>query len=694
MSTEKFFIERFLKDYNNQQEKVYEYFGFSKIRQLIKGIAISLRAKKLLFELYENLESCNNHIYLILDKIPKACNRIDLTYFEGSGFYSKVNSYWLYHKGGGSIEALCLQHKLFSDLALQYPAYGAEYPGHYGSFTESSLLGIKALKDCIDEFTTSLTILAYCIDKNSLLLSYKDILGKYTIPLSIVILKELGSILNKNLHLKPNSICKKYKNSSPYFLPAKIVMVVPNKIRGTDNWEIEGKWVETNNVFFRTINSFKCNKHQFSYSPYFKISNTRNRVSAILKMYNAGFIFSPSATHLQNFYVVTPKNSDGFIAADFADFLPIKKFTNSEMLCMIANSINGWRIAESLGPSYCINYDIPCYDQLMYHCSVFFSGLIKNYYRKDICILYQLLPFSTAVAIAKAFLFKSSSNEAINIASKILKEIDFKYRNIKYYHDNRVSRIKNSIKRLYNGLLEQRPKNLINLLHEHIIFGNNRIVSILVTQYSQITILNQNKYDKNQVLLLFNYIVEFLFFLDKDIEYEIKKFLLKYGDKYAINNIFCSLLEEMVSSERLSHSMVKSYITNSIEEICHIKHISLKYLILNSNNISELNIWVKKFMQHADNVIVDSRQFLDDYLAFIFKRKSILSLLENSNTYLKELKVIINEWGNEELPIYRVYPKVKKLKNIKTPIFKESYVNLIKLICNIEVFNHQSEIEL
>lgn len=646
----------FYKDYKEFDPNMEHIIGLSQVYTIIESIEISERTRSILYDIYNSLEKSYVNSFTLLDKIPENQEEIDLTVFEGSGFYEKIDDFWIYHKGGGSLEALSIKKKIgFPDI--EYPGFGVEYPGRLGTFSSMTFLGVKLLWQCLHEFYTAFIILAYNIENNSEIKMASDILGQCIVPLGVISLPRLTSTIRGNIQNQSDSIKKKYGNLNPLAQAAKILMVVPSPIRGTDSYDIEGKWFETNNIFHRTMSQYHVKNHMFDQSPYWNEEQSRIRGRSIRSMHLSGFLYQPTSAHLQNFYTILNPSQFSFNTADLCDLLPMDKFDEKTIVCLIFNIINGWRIAESAGPSYTIYKIENSYSTIKSNAEAFFEAYLETKYDKTIVDLYLCLPFSTTLAVAQ--LSAKQSPSCIFLKNwRLMMSLFEENGKVEEFLDSISERIKNELTQLYLPAINLRPKKLIDMLSQYVREGvSDPILDEIIFLSQTIQDLPVTDYQKRQLFYYFNQSIEFLFRTMPNMKIDISHISNNIGNKKALCLIAMDLLSKYLNQFSDRETLFR-FMKDYLEEIAHIKHPDFRNWILSCQNSRSIKKWIEDYKIYSSGLIKEPIDFLEDYLGFVFKRKIPVTLLSDGN-FGGFLDTIHSKWEGEEIPIYRPYPIIK-----------------------------------
>ncbi len=667
-------------DYREIDSSMECMMGTETVTNFIRKKGFSKKAQGILGSLYEFLMPLNTHGFLLLNKIPSQRETLDLTLFEGSGFYHYDEPYWIYHKGGGCIEALAIKERF--GLNPLYPSFGAEYHGYLGAFSSSTLLGVKRLWQCIHEFLSSFTLLGHAIEHNDSIKCYKDVIGQMVIPLCIVSLPKLSKIIQRNLNNKPESIVKSYKDTCNENQAAKILMIVPSPIRATDNYDVEGKWLETSNIFHRITSLRKAKLHHFDRSPFWNEDQTKIRGKTIATMFNAGFVFQPISSHLQNYYVIPAPREEKIAlnAADFCDFLPLESFNQSNLECILQNILNGWRIAESSGPVYTIHNSAISFKEVVNLVRLFFEEFLGNRYCREIEKFYVLLPFSSCVSIIKIFFSFQLKNQSISVWKKMFSCVmhgEAVQRKIALI----VDRHKNEFKTLLNPLSTFRSSALINEIVNHFSGRESEISRGLAALFDQIMTLEGPEKDKKNIIHYAGYAVELSFFLDKDSRQVTYCIASNLAAPSKIEAITIALLEEYIHT--LKGKPLRRFLKYHLEETIHVKHHDLRNWILSTDDPELVKNWIHHFLTCTEELIKFPLLLLRDYLGFTFKRDHVLEAIQASHIKNSIKLYLSRPWDGEEKPVYRTYPVVELNNNMSDQELKRLFIPLARLLHKI-----------
>jgi hypothetical protein len=667
-------------DYREIDPRMECIMGTEIVMNLVRKNGFSKKAQGILGSLYEFLTPLKKHAFLLLNQIPSQRKTLDLTLFEGSGFYHYDEPYWIYHKGGGCIEALAIKKRF--GLNPLYPSFGAEYHGDLGTFSSSSLLGVKRLWQCIHEFLSSLTLLGHAIEHNDSIKCYKDVIGQMVIPLCVVSLPKLSEIIQNNLHNKPDLIVKSYKDTCNENQAAKILMLVPSPIRATDNYDIEGKWFETSNVFHRITSLHKTKLHNFGRSPFWDEEQTKIRGRTIATMFNAGFVFQPISSHLQNYYLV-PTPREGKIAlnaADFCDFLPLESLNQNTLECVLQNILNGWRIAESSGPVYTVHNSAISFKEILNLARLFFEEFLGDQYCREIEKFYVLLPFSSCVSIIKIFSSFQLKNQSISVWKEMLSCIMYAEA-VQKKIALIVERYKNECKTLLKPLSKIRSSALINEIINHLSGRESEISRDITALFDQIMTFQTTDKNKKNIIYYVGYAVELSFFLGKDSHQVIHCIASHLISLLKIEEITIALLEEY--TETLKGKSLRRFMKYHLEEAIHVKHHDLRSWILNTDDPQIVKNWIQHFLTCTEELMKFPLLLLQDYLGFTFKRDHVLEAIQASHINSSIKFHLSRLWNGEEKPVYRTYPVVEFKNDMSDQELKRLFIVFTRLVHKI-----------
>ena len=140
-----FKIKPFVSDYRKIDSEACEVAHIGQFREWIVGLCLERQVTDVLVEIIEIAEKYREHAWGVLTSPPLTINqRVDLRTLEGAGFYQKVEDRWLYHKGGGSIEALALSER-YPPKEKAFAAFGVTYTWNIRIARDFSLLRNKTI---------------------------------------------------------------------------------------------------------------------------------------------------------------------------------------------------------------------------------------------------------------------------------------------------------------------------------------------------------------------------------------------------------------------------------------------------------------------------------------------------------------------------------------------------------------------
>jgi hypothetical protein len=378
----------------------------------------------------------------LLCEFPKGTDgRVDLRQVQGSGFYRLMSHIYCYYKGAGSVEALAL-HQVFGKESIAYPSFGFEYPGEAGTFSSTSFLGVKLKEQALLEYAAGFVLTISYIEKNPHVQG-RELLGLCPVPLAVVQLNRLTRTLRASLSDKSAFLQKKYSGATA----AAFVGAAPSCLRGTDNHDVDGAWLETRNVYWRTLFVHPdARLHESSFNPYWSRKNARYRGGTIRFLLHAGFLHEPIGAHFQNVYYVKEKTTGAvgedarvpphyrfqdvdvsapLVAADLCDIFPSSALPLQERITILSNVLCGWRIAESMGQRIIPRSTVPAERQIEAVAS-FLCGLMDDERVGALAPLVALLPYSSYAAIAEIMVSSCPPDDDMHqIWAQILALIDF-----------------------------------------------------------------------------------------------------------------------------------------------------------------------------------------------------------------------------------------------------------------------------
>ena len=690
-------IDNYIKAYSVNEHGFEELFSLDNISSLIESLKANSSTKKVLREIYNILEPLQYRSQYLLYGVPRAAEQqVDLTLLEGSGFYENINNTWLYHKGGGSVEVLYIQEKL-SLKGLIFPGFGVEYPNGYGAFGKVSLFAVKRLWQLVQEFSVSFSNLVWFIEVNNLSKS-SQVIGKCCIPLSLIKLKALTDLINTNLASKPASIQAVYNNVIDSHQAAKIILCVPSPVRSTDKRYVRGKWVETENVFIRSLSSPGAKLHFYDTNPYWDSLSTYRRAVTIKNLLENGFINEIQSSHLQNFYFAESKDNNELysLAADFCDFHLASQLHKSEIICLLSNLISGWRIAECLGPSWEATGGVS-FEVVMLCINSFFEGLLGG--RSNIISdLFVLLPQATSIAVSKLIYDRVNRKpqDNWNLISQFL--------GYKEELQSELSRVndefRKDIKSLFLTGANLRPKYLIDIILESVKELSNPISEELI-QYSQS--IQHSHYGSNAKNILFYFskqLIELIFKSAADDCVQISKILNeKVFQQRTIEELHQNLI---VETNRYFKKLINlkniEEILWRLDEIFHINaRVFGEWIFKTSSHENGMDV-ISHLMNKLHSVMtflfVDPYKMIDDYLCYIFKKSGLFELLKLNDKIVFNSK-INKKWDlSEETPIERKYLTLSGREGEFYEITKDLPVDsLVQQLVDVENIFHKIYVE-
>ena len=689
--------ENYLKDYSINENGIEEVFQIKNIDVLINNVHATDRTKHLLLNIYKKITPFQSRSKFLLHSLPYTDDGyVDLRFVEGSGFYENIDGLWLYHKGGGSVEALALQKKLGLNN-LSFPAFGPEYPTSYGAFSKISFLGVKRLWQLVQEFSVSFVNLIGFIEINKFD-RIEQVIGRCCIPISLSKINGLTQSITDNISDKPESIKQQYLELKDGHQAAKIILAVPSPIRATDKRYVSGKWVETNNIFIRSKSLGKYKIHSLKTNPYWNQLSSYNIGSSIKNLLISGIIYEAQSAHLQNFYFI-PSAKDPYkysVAADFCDFHLLRSLEKDEIICLLFNLLAGWRIAESLGPSWEATKNIS-FVTVMKCIKAFFKGLLDENFVEEVADFFVLLPQLTALVISIKICKELNPSKVERNWDLMADFLGYKEQlNSELLRLNKQFKV--DIENLYSTALKLRPLSLTTLIIDSIDGNINQLATTLLYISKAIQQNTYNTNTKNTIFYLSRIIIELLFknypTEHKKLEFNLHSISLLV-EKAQVSQMLLLIKEEaIIYFDNIFRDGKIKEAFSLLDELFHLHtHILREWIIkkysikAEYNHVNKLFLDLHKFLSV---IVVNPDELLENYLTYVFKRTGLLQLIYNKNYAI--LKDKINYvWNNEEIPIERKYISFRP-KNLPDNI-SELY-KYIEAFVGLEIIFHQLYMEL
>jgi hypothetical protein len=675
-------IKPFFTDYRTLDSEAIEVAYIGQFKDLVMRLPLDRRVIEVLLEVISIAEQYRDSTWDILIAPPLTINHhVDLRVLEGAGFYQKVDQGWLYHKGGGSIEALALDER-HPSKKKSFAGFGAAYPGTMGLHGNSAFLGTKRLIASISEFAGALAyMVTFAQNYLDVDLTVENIIRHCCVPISVISMPAISKLCKERDDNCPKEIQDKYVK--PYHQVSKIVLLVPSSTRGTDKHEVDGKWHEARTIFARTLATYDCVLSNINLDTFWAESSQYAFGTAIRSLIKTGMIQDIASAHMQNLYFVPNMLKDPTsAAADFAAMFYRYHFTDSEWELIVSNNLAGWKNAESFAPC--------CYPTEKFDFSAvqgFFQGLMQEDYNPIIPHFYRILPIPLTLSVVKLLLQKTPP---IQSSGKLFEEVLSFFptqSEILYRFKECLDAYKKELHTLYSVISSIRSECLIETLVNGLSFWNSEAYDLLRKIAESTQSMTDNNTTEDLLLTRLQGIsLELLFDEPEHLRNQTLCVLIEQTrvlSNKALVDIYHGLAVKLFINKIINFKDTGDcieFVAQRIEESIYSNHRRLRNWILDmlySEQKSIIIHWMDTIKNLMSPWIEDPEGFMESYLSYMFKKDEISKSLHKDSCQTV-ISYLLGPWDGISVPYVRRYPQFNLIKS-SLAFSEESEISLQKL---------------
>lgn len=653
--------------------------GIDQIVDCLDSLNLPMSTYRILRRVYRSLEPLAEYSTMVLTS-PAASEQggIDLRHLEGAGFYQRIGSTWIYHKGGGSVEAALIWKALGGKP--RFRGFGVELPGSLGRHGVRSILGLKPLGPLAHELCVGIALLARFV-QSLRTRSHEAVLGQCSIPFALVRMKGLEAAFRQHESNLPAYVRDCYMAGGAPFL-AKLCSVVPSPVRATDKRDVWGKWEETQNVFFRTLSLPRTRRHHYGiWNPYWSRKNSYLRGRSIRFLLDAGFVYEPASAHLQNMYAIRgwKGGSPVQLTADMADVMILADLEPPERRLFAYQMLGGWRIAECLGPSPLPDPGIG--SRVARHSiEEFFRGLLHEHDVGELTRLYMLLPRCISLVVAEdlaAGLVGKQMTDARRNWSLLGGKFNLR-QEMERHVGGTLEGLRQYERRFFGASIDLRPEPLLRCLRDGLRGNANEDYRSLLHLADALTRIEDPRLRRE-------WTVGWGLLVEASLRREA---VLSEHGAYADSRAPWDDLEEMWRlsfGEVLQRGVRKGllHIEDLTLEVLHIRAPAIRQWISiqREEESSTLDGWLSAAESSLDRLVADGRKTLDTYLGYLFKRAGQLDQLQGRKPVLRS--PALRSPVRRMYPSFRIRPKARVVVGRKSSTLAEDAASFLMILCNL-----------